>query len=273
MLLNHYAPQFQWLQAKVRNILHGHQTATLARTASLVIFAFLAGCSNLPERNPVPVESTNIATIPGIPEARFWGDEWPKFSLKRLNTITEAELETETKYSGIYKKAHNYLAISGGGSNGAFGAGLLAGWSAAGTRPEFLMVTGVSTGALSAPFAFLGPEYDAQLKEVYTTTSTKDILVERGLIGSALADSMADTAPLRVLIAKYITPQVIAAIAREHKRGRRLYIGTVNLDAGRVDEDLGGGAAINMHLIVGLTVDDDLDENRREGYRNSGGGP
>jgi hypothetical protein len=65
MLLNHYAPQFQWLQAKVRNILHGHQTATLARTASLVIFAFLAGCSNLPERNPVPVESTNIATIPG----------------------------------------------------------------------------------------------------------------------------------------------------------------------------------------------------------------
>ena len=58
-----------------------------------------------------------------------------------------------------------FLAISGGGDDGAFGAGLLAGWSARGDRPVFGLVTGVSTGALSAPFAFLGGEYDAKLKQ------------------------------------------------------------------------------------------------------------
>ena len=80
----------------------------------------------------------------------------------------------------------NFLAISGGGSDGAFGAGLLAGWTARGTRPEFAVVTGVSTGALTAPFAFLGPKYDAALKDVYTQSTTADIAVEhpiRGLLG------------------------------------------------------------------------------------------
>jgi len=133
----------------------------------------------------------------------------------------------------MYKKPHNYLAISGGGSNGAFGAGLLVGWTATGTRPEFTMVTGISTGALTAPFAFLGPDYDDELKTVYTTTSTKDIAEKRNIISALLTDSMADTKPLKALIAKYINSDVIDAIAREHKRGRRLVIGTVNLDAGR----------------------------------------
>jgi predicted acylesterase/phospholipase RssA len=130
------------------------------------------------------------------------------------------------------------------------------GWTAAGTRPEFTMVTGISTGALTAPFAFLGPDYDPQLKAVYTTTTTKDIAEKRYFLSAAFSDSMADTKPLRALIARYITLDLIAAIAREHKRGRRLFIGTVNLDASRsVIWNLGAIAASDYPRKVDLIHD------------------
>ena len=159
-------------------------------------------------------------SIPGIPEARFWADEWPQFSEKRLNSLSDIDLKKLS--AATYNVPHNYLAISGGGANGAFGAGLLAGWSAKGTRPEFTMVTGVSTGALTAPFAFLGSDYDAELKTIYTTTHTKDIALERNVVNILRGDSLSDTEPLKQLIRQYITPEVIEAIAIEHKKGRRL---------------------------------------------------
>ena len=199
--------------------------------SSAALLLILAGCASVPERHPLPPEYTLEATIPGIPEARFWGDEWPKFSLERFEAYTDADFRENSP--GTYAKPHAYLAISGGGANGAYGAGLLLGWTATGTRPEFTMVTGVSTGALTAPFAFLGSDYDDELKTVYTTMTTKDIVKKRGLIAAATGDSVADTAPLKKLIAKYITADMIDAIAREHRKGRRLFIGTVNLDAGR----------------------------------------
>jgi len=202
-----------------------------SRWSALTLLLILTGCASMPERHPLPPEYTLKAGIPGIPEARFWGDEWPTFAEEKLEEFTVADFQRE--YDGIYDKPHNYLAISGGGANGAFGAGLLIGWTATGKRPEFSMVTGVSTGALTAPFAFLGPDYDDEMKEVYTTTTTKDIAVKRNLIAAAFSDSMTDTAPLQKLIAKYIDAEMIDAIAREHKRGRRLFVGTVNLDAGR----------------------------------------
>lgn len=208
--------------------LAGRQASKWSTVALLLI---LAGCASVPERNPVPPELTTQVGIPGIPEARFWGDEWPKFSEERFAEYTDADFQRY--YSGIYGKPHNYLAISGGGANGAFGAGLFKGWSESGTRPEFTMVTGVSTGALTAPFIFLGSDYDDELETVYTSTSTKDIVEERSLISAAFSDSMADTKPLQKLIARYFNADVIDAIAREQKRGRRLFIGTVNLDAGR----------------------------------------
>ena len=202
------------------------------RLAVIGLLLAVVGCAGAPARkNPVPEELTSQVGIEGIPEARFWADEWPKFSLERFETYTDADFRK--RFSGIYEKTHSYLAISGGGANGAFGAGLLEGWTASGTRPEFTMVTGISTGALTAPFAFLGPDYDDELKEVYTTISTKDILKKRGILTAAFGDSMADTTPLKALIAKYVTADMVSAIAREHQRGRRLYVGTVNLDAGR----------------------------------------
>jgi len=122
------------------------------------------------------------------------------------------------------------LAISGGGDNGAYGAGFLNGWTAAGTRPQFKAVTGVSTGALIAPFAFLGPRYDYVLERVYTKTSQKDIFKKRGLIGGLFGDAMADTRPLAQTIATYVTPQLLDEIAAEYAKGRLLLVGTANLD-------------------------------------------
>jgi predicted acylesterase/phospholipase RssA len=198
------------------------------------VFTFVAigvGCASLPERNPLPLELTNEAGVPGVPEARFWGDKWPKYSLEVFETFTDEDFLRG--YPGIYNKPHHYLAISGGGANGAFGAGLLAGWTEAGTRPEFTMVTGISTGALTAPFAFLGSDYDDELKEVYTTISTENVARKRNIIAAFFSDSMVDTKPLRAMIASYFNTDIIEAIAREHKRGRRLFIGTANLDASR----------------------------------------
>jgi predicted patatin/cPLA2 family phospholipase len=207
------------------------KVAQFKRLAAVGLVLLLAACAGTPERKPLPAALTLEAHIAGIPEARFWADEWPTFSEEIFARYTDADLRRE--YSGVYDKPHNYLAISGGGANGAFGAGLFAGWTAAGTRPEFAMVTGVSTGALTAPFAFLGSDYDDEMKAVYTTTSTEDIAHQRNFIAGVLGDSMADTTPLKELIARYIDADVIAAIAREHKTGRRLFVGTVNLDAGR----------------------------------------
>jgi predicted acylesterase/phospholipase RssA len=196
-----------------------------------LVSAVLVACASTPARNPVPAELTSQVGIEGIPDARFWGDEWPKFSMERFETFTDADFRKHFK--GIYGKPHNYLAISGGGPNGAFGAGIFVGWTASGNRPEFTMVTGISTGALTAPFAFLGSDYDDTLKEVYTTTSTKDVLKERNILSAIFGDSMTDTTPLKALIAKHVTIDIVNAIAREHQGGRRLMVGTVNLDAGR----------------------------------------
>ena len=127
----------------------------------------------------------------------------------------------------------NYLAVSGGGDNGAFGAGLMNGWTETGTRPEFKMVTGVSTGALIAPFAFLGPDYDAALREVYTTMTPEKVYRARGLSAALFDDAMADTTPLAEMIAKYADQKMFDAIAREYQKGRLLLIGTTDLDAQR----------------------------------------
>jgi predicted acylesterase/phospholipase RssA len=122
------------------------------------------------------------------------------------------------------------LALSGGGSHGAYGAGVLIGWTDGGTRPEFDVVTGISTGALTATAVFLGPEYDDTLR-MYTKVINKDIFKSRGLLAILLKDSMYDSAPLRALIAEQIDDVTLQAVAREYAKGRRLFIGTVNLDA------------------------------------------
>ncbi|MHC5066320.1 MAG: patatin-like phospholipase family protein [Planctomycetota bacterium] len=126
------------------------------------------------------------------------------------------------------------MALSGGGDNGAFGAGLLIGWTEHGSRPEFEMVTGISTGALIAPFAFLGSEYDRVLRDVYTNTEPDEVFSPRSMLAALFDDGMADTTPLYRLIEKNITPELLTAVAEQWgEKGRVLMIATTNLDARR----------------------------------------
>lgn len=197
--------------------------------------AVLAGCMRSIARVALPeaeVARANALVTPSAadPSIRIWGDEEPAWFEAMIGAPQNV---LKRRFPGIYGKPHAYLALSGGGENGAYGAGLLNGWTASGTRPAFTMVTGISTGSLIAPFAFLGPEYDDELTEVYTQYSTKDLLRKRPLLSIVSAASVADTAPLRRLIASYVDGVMIAKIAAEHRKGRRLFIGTTNLDAGR----------------------------------------
>ncbi len=125
------------------------------------------------------------------------------------------------------------LALSGGGARGAFGAGLLAGWTRSGTRPRFAAVTGVSTGALMGTFAFLGPDYDGELERFYTATTDADIFADRGITG-LLRDAVKDSTPLKRLIERTIDEKVLDAVVGEHRRGRRFLVGTTNLDTARL---------------------------------------
>ena len=204
----------------------------------LLVLLAVAGLSALqacatPTRLPaVPEDREADATLGGMTGVRYWqeGD----LALMQRDGIES--VMREAALLGVDPREQqlppaDFLAISGGGEVGACGSGLLIGWTAAGTRPEFKLVTGVSTGALTAPFAFLGPAYDAQLREVYTGTSADDVLKKRNILAAIFDDALADNAPLRGLIAKYVTPEMLEAIAAEHARGRILLIGTTNLDA------------------------------------------
>jgi predicted acylesterase/phospholipase RssA len=124
----------------------------------------------------------------------------------------------------------NILVLSGGGMHGAYTAGVLKGWTASGRRPRFDVVTGVSTGALIAPFAFLGPDHDAVLERGYTTPSPGDLYMMRGPSALLWADALADSTPLRRRVEAQITPDIVNRVGRAYAEGRRLYVGTTNLD-------------------------------------------
>ena len=203
----------------------------LTRTPALaLLLVTLCGCVAAPPRHPLPQELAASAQLPGIPGARYWADETPEEFREWLELPDDV---LQSRYHGIMDRKHDYLLISGGGGDGAFGAGLLVGWTAAGNRPEFQIVTGISTGAIIAPFAFLGPAYDATLRELFTSFSSKDLLRRRGVHEIVRGDSAFSTDPLARLIDRYLGDDQIAAIAAEGRRGRSLLVGTTNLDASR----------------------------------------
>ncbi len=163
-----------------------------------------------PSRPDFTADDQAAAIIPGIPDARFWADSEKDF------------------LAALPATPGPWLALSTGGGDGAFGAGLLNGWSESGKRPEFSVVTGVSTGALMAPYAFIGPSQDAGLKRAYTEYNAGDIFED-----VKTPESLVDTWPLKRLIEKEVTPELLAQIAEAYKRGRRLFVATTNLDAQR----------------------------------------
>lgn len=192
--------------------------------------AFLTGCSALHRRNAVPEHAVGGVHPPGYSNIRDWGDHFSPVLQQSVETALRQEAAAGNPYGGT---PIQYLSLSGGGMNGAFGAGLLCGWSVHGTRPNFDFVTGISAGALLAPFAFLGPSYDPALREIFARLDPASVYRRKGLLRIVRDDSVYDTSPLRKTLERHITPELLAGISREHGLGRRLWIGTVNLDARR----------------------------------------
>ena len=180
----------------------------------------LVDCSSFP-RASFTREQQDVAGIPGIADARIWADD--PTGLSRTAPFSEGQ----RKPTSI-----DVLALSGGGAEGAFGAGLLVGWTEAGNRPEFSMVSGTSSGALIAPFAFLGVSHDPTLKDLFTSGIAETLLRVDGL-NAIFGSGVFKTEPLRLLIARYVDEDLLHLIASEHRRGRRLFIVTTNIDAQR----------------------------------------
>ncbi|MEN8797705.1 MAG: patatin-like phospholipase family protein [Flavobacteriaceae bacterium] len=199
-------------------------------TPSVLLFAF--GCAK--QRNPVPVGKFYMAEIPDIPGVRAFGGSYSEVFQKDMEeslTQEPAKLFVDNESGG---KIYKFLALSSGGPNGAFGAGFLAGWTAHGTRPNFKVVTGISTGAIIAPFAFIGPEYDPQLEELFTSTSTKSLIRHKGFRVFNNPESLADSTPMLTTMRELADEHFLKRIAEEHNKGKRLLIGTTHLDAGHL---------------------------------------
>jgi len=198
----------------------------------VLIALFASGCARAMIRHAVPMDSVHKAQIPGMENIRVLSNEPSDVFLNDFVKLLEQEQNNGFSFFNLKSdKTYSVLAISGGASNGAYGAGLLNGWSKSGSRPVFKIVTGISTGAIIAPFAFLGSAYDGQLKEVYTRYSTRDIARRRSLIKAISGDSFASSKPLENIIDRIFDQQLIKRVAEEYAKGRRLYVGTTNLDA------------------------------------------
>jgi len=217
--------------------LGGSRLGALGRRSFVVgaSATLLSACSFIP-REPFTAREQAIAEIPGIPNARVWVDG------------SEAEFRDFLRGTPVASptgpaESYDILALSGGAYDGAFGAGVIGGWTATGTRPKFTFVTGVSAGALIAPLAFLGPDYDAQMREAFSVDAAQ-VLGDLGGIFSLLGTVELRHGMLVDLVDKFVDERLMASVAAEHARGRRLLILTTNLDAQRgVVWDMGAIAA------------------------------
>lgn len=211
------------VEASLTTAVHVHirvmgffQTDLLTIRSRVIISVFLlpivSACATRPP------ESADLRAVDPVGAVRLFGSGHQPQQVK----------------SGLAHKSHlQILALSGGGADGAFGAGVLSGWSEAGNRPEFDIVTGVSTGALMAAMAFVGSEYDDELEEIYTQTESRDIFRNKPLT-AVFGDSLLDYTPLKMQIERVINENLLEKVARGYRKGRRLYVATTNLDAGKL---------------------------------------
>ena len=188
------------------------------------LIVFLAANSSAASQPRTPYTESDLdSAVPmGIPNVRTWADAPLSVLQPQVSHLPAVESANE----------FSILALSGGGEHGAFGAGLLNGWSESGRRPTFSMVTGISTGALMAPFAFLGSAYDQRLKALYTEMSFRGILSGNPVMG-LFGEGLYNTHPLQRVVASQVDQTMLDDIAAAHRQGRRLFIVTTNLDAQR----------------------------------------
>jgi len=184
----------------------------------------LAGCGANARLNALP-SGSGVVSFVRIDNARFDGDDGEALKQEIWESLTRE----------WPRLSNNLLALSGGQEDGAFGAGLLVGWSQRGDRPTFKIVTGTSTGALAAPFAFLGREYDWALQKIYTQTRPNDVIAgTRFLLSAVNNEALMDNGPLAQSINKYLDMRILDRIAKEYEKGRLLLISTTNLDTGKL---------------------------------------
>ncbi|CAA2102634.1 hypothetical protein MBUL_01785 [Methylobacterium bullatum] len=189
--------------------------------AVLAMAGQLAACGSIP-RVAYTADQASAAVPAGMDlSVRAYADA-------SESTFTEMVARPERS-----KRAFAYLALSGGGGDGAYGAGILNGWSESGKRPEFALVSGVSTGALIAPFAFLGPAYDSTLTDIYTSGVASTLVQSPSVANIVFGSGLFGDGRLRDLVRRYVTPDLLAAIAEQHAKGRRLLVVTTNLDSQR----------------------------------------
>jgi len=197
----------------------------------LVALTLATACAACSKRHCVPEELTKKRALIDLSAA-------PDAHAPVSKTLTrEVEAEFRKRSAGTHPegtKPYHFLALSGGGLYGSFGVGVLNGWSETGTRPEFDVVTGISTGALMATFAFLGPGYDGVLQKNMLGVERADILRRRSLVRIPFSDAVFTSQPLKKRIEQVLTAEVLAEVAQAHAAGRRLYIGTTNIDAHRL---------------------------------------
>jgi predicted acylesterase/phospholipase RssA len=205
-------------------------------------FFSLAGCSSLP-RAPYTASDAASARVLNVNELRRYTDEPAATFLKEPPV-------------SLHAGPVSYLALSGGGADGAYGAGVLNGWTTAGTRPKFTVVSGVSTGGLIAPFAFLGPAYDATLRDVYTSGIAESLLDTPSILNALFGSGLFGNTRLRELVARYVDQNMLAEIAEEHAKGRDLLIVTTDLDTQRTAVwDMGRIAEIRTPQALSLFRD------------------
>ncbi|MEW5837492.1 MAG: patatin-like phospholipase family protein [Pseudomonadota bacterium] len=209
-----------------------------SRVVALCLCALtFVGCSALPRQQAVPMEKSSQAKVVGLEDVRYVVDdpndmERMAQDLLLLWDRQRKLLASQGKNMDDLPQA-TFLAISGGGDKGAYAAGLLNGWTKTGQRPSFTLVTGISTGALIAPFAFLGSSHDKELAALYTNTSSEDLVEVRGVLAALTEDAVLDTAPLRRMVSQVVNQPFLDAIAAEYAKGRILLISTTNIDSSR----------------------------------------
>jgi predicted acylesterase/phospholipase RssA len=208
----------------------------------IICLSASSGCAHV--RHTVPENLVGTAVVVGMPDIRYYAGKPDSYSMMRQSLVDSFKEEGKSDYLVDGIKAYPALLIGGGVSNSAYGIGLLKGWLKEGSRPVFKIVTGYSSGSIIAIATFAGKDYEDRIADLFTSISSKDVLKKRSMFSVLFGDSVSSSAPLAKKINDLVDEDLMVKIAGEHRKGRRLYVGTTDFDAqGFVIWDMGALAS------------------------------